>query len=97
MELVTKNPPAAAGDVSDAVSTPGSGKTLEEGTEPNPVFLPGESTDRGASWAVVYRVRESDTTEVTEQARTLPSPVATIHMWLLSCFHVTKVPKELIF
>ena len=33
--------------------------------QPTPVFLPGESQDRGAWWAAVYSVTESDTTEVT--------------------------------
>ena len=38
---------------------------LEEGTATHPVFLPGESLDRGAWWATVHRVAESDTTEMT--------------------------------
>ena len=31
------------------------------------MFLPGESQGRGAWWAAVYGVTESDTTEVTYQ------------------------------
>ena len=33
--------------------------------QPTPVFLPGESQGGGAWWAAIYRVAESDTTEVT--------------------------------
>ena len=33
--------------------------------EPTPVFLPGESQDRGAWQATVQGVAESDTTEAT--------------------------------
>ena len=33
--------------------------------QPTPVFLPGESMDRGAWWATVHRVAELDMTEVT--------------------------------
>ena len=33
--------------------------------QPTPVFLPGESQGRGAWWAAVYGVAQSDTTEVT--------------------------------
>ena len=65
--------------------------------QPTPLFLPGESQDIGVWLATVHRVTESDMTEVTEQARTLPSTVATIHLWLLSCFRVTKVTEELNF
>ena len=33
--------------------------------QPTPVFLPGESRDRGAWWAGVYGVAQSDMTEGT--------------------------------
>ena len=33
--------------------------------QPTPVFLPGESQGRGAWWAAVYGVTQSDTTEAT--------------------------------
>jgi len=35
--------------------------------QPTPVFLPGESQGRGAWWAAVYGVAQSDTTEATQQ------------------------------
>ena len=35
--------PANAGDIRDAGSIPGSGRSLEEGTATHSVFLPGES------------------------------------------------------
>ena len=36
--------------------------------QPTPVFLPGESSGRGAWWAIVHGVAELDMTEVTEHA-----------------------------
>ena len=39
--LVLKNPPANAGDIKDASSIPGLGRSPEEG-HGTPVFLPGE-------------------------------------------------------
>ena len=33
--------------------------------QPTPVFLPGESKARGACWAAVYGVTESDMTGAT--------------------------------
>ena len=39
---MVENPPADAGDIRDAGSIPGSGRSLGEG-RPTPVFLPGES------------------------------------------------------
>ena len=41
--LVVKNLPANAGDIRDAGSTPGSGRSLKKEWQPTPVFLPGES------------------------------------------------------
>ena len=38
--------------------------------QPFPVFLPGESLDRGVGWAMVHRVSESDTTEATSHTHT---------------------------
>ena len=35
---------------------------LEKGMAPTPVFLPGESMDRGAWWAIIHGVTELDTT-----------------------------------
>ena len=40
------------------------------GRQPTPVFLPAESMDRGAWWAIVHRIAELGTTEATQQART---------------------------
>ena len=66
LALVVKNPPANAGDIRDADSIPGSGRSLEEGMAPTPVFLPGES--HGQRSLAGYSPRghkESDRTEVT--------------------------------
>ena len=59
--LVVKNPPASAGDVRDAGSISGSGRS-PGGGHGNPLqFLPGESLDRGAWWATVHGVAKSQT------------------------------------
>ena len=41
--LMVKNPPANAGDLRDAGSIPGSGRSLEKGMATPLVFLSGES------------------------------------------------------
>ena len=58
--LVVKNPPANAGDVG---SIPGSGRSPGEGNgNPTQYSCLGNPMDRGAWWARVHRVTESDTT-----------------------------------
>ena len=59
--LVIKNLPANAGDAKDMGSVPGSGRSLEGSmaTPPRPLFLPGKSMDRGASWAADHGVSKS--------------------------------------
>ena len=59
--LVGKNPPANAGDLRDVVLVPELGDTLEKGLAFTPVFLLGESMDRGAWWATVHGVAQSRT------------------------------------
>ena len=51
---------ANAGDIRDMGSIPGSGKS-PRGWQPTPVFLPGESRNRGTRWATVHRVAKSQT------------------------------------
>ena len=66
MVLVVKNPPANAGDLRDVGSIPGSGRSPGRGHD-NPLqysYLEN-LMDRGAWWATIHRVTESDTTEVT--------------------------------
>jgi len=62
---VVKNPPVNGGDVRDAGSIPGSGRSPGGGYD-NPLqysYLKNP-IDRGAWWASVHRVsKESDTTE----------------------------------
>ena len=57
---VVKNPPSNAGDVRDASSIPGSGRSPGEG---NGTLLPcsclKNPMDRGTRWAIVYRVTMS--------------------------------------
>ena len=53
MALVVKNLPANAGDIRDAGLIPRLGRSLEEGMQPTPLFLPGES--HGQRSLAVYR------------------------------------------
>jgi len=55
--------PTNAGDLRDVSSIPGSGiSPWRRAWQPSPVFLLGESHDRGAWWAVVHGVTELDMT-----------------------------------
>ena len=58
--LVVKNPPASAGDIRDACSIPRLGRSPGVG-HGNPLQYSclENSTDRGARWATVHRVRKS--------------------------------------
>ena len=57
-----KNPPTSTGDIRDAGSIPGSGRSLEGG-HGNPLQYSclGNPMDRGAWRAMVYRVTKSQT------------------------------------
>ena len=62
--IVIKNPPANAGDVRDAGLIPGSGRS-SGGRNGNPLQCSclENPMDRGAWWAMVYGVAESNTVE----------------------------------
>ena len=63
---MVKNPPASAGDARNVGSVHVSGRALELGNG-NPLHYAclRNPMDGGALWATVYRVAESDRTEVT--------------------------------
>ena len=64
-----KHPPVCIGDVRDAGSVPGLGRSPGEGNG-NPLWYSCPENPRGAWWATVHRVTKSDTTEVTLHACT---------------------------
>ena len=67
---MVKNLPANAGDVRDSGSNPGLGRSPGEGNgNPLQSSCLENPTDRGIWWATVqWGCKESDTTEVTENA-----------------------------
>ena len=72
MALVVKNPPANAEDAREAGLTPGSGRSsavgngnqIQHSCLENPM-------DRRAGRAILYQIRESDRTEVTQHKHEL--------------------------
>ena len=67
MAGVVKNPLANAGDIRDEGSVPGSGRSPGGGGRSDPLqysYLENPM-DRGAWWAMVHRVADLDTTQVT--------------------------------
>ena len=61
---VVKNPPANAGDARDVGSIPGSGRSPGEGNgNPLQYSCLENPMDRGARWAAIRAVTDSDMTE----------------------------------
>ena len=58
---VAKNPPANAGDMRRGFDRWGGKIPWGRTWQPTPVFLPGESHDRGVWWATVHRVTKNRT------------------------------------
>ena len=62
--LVEKNSPASAGDLSNVGSIPGSGRFPRDGDGSSLQYsCLGNPMDRGAWWATVHEITESDVTE----------------------------------
>ena len=66
---VEKNLPASVGDARDSGSIPGLGRS-PEGRNDSPLqyFCLENAMDRGAWWATVHRIAESDVTELLSRA-----------------------------
>ena len=61
---MVKNPPAKAGDTGDVGSIPGSGRFPRDGDGSSLQYsCLGNPMDRGAWWATVHEITESDVTE----------------------------------
>ena len=62
LALVVKSPPAKTGDIREAGSIPGSGRS-PGGGDSNPLQYSclENPMDRGACWAIIHRVAESQT------------------------------------
>ena len=68
---MVKNLPANAGDIRDLSSIPGWGRSAGEGNgSPLQCSCFENPMDRGAWWATIYGVKESDTTEAAEHKDT---------------------------
>ena len=66
MALVVKNLPASAGDIRDVGSIPGLERSPGEGNgNPLQYSCQDNPMDRGAWWATVHEIAESDTTKAT--------------------------------
>ena len=99
--LAVKNPPVNAGDIRDTGSIPGLGRS-PGGSYGNPLQYSclEHPMNRGAWWAAVQRVAESDTTKVTEHAHMhtlLINNVVTIsggqQRNSAVCIHVSILPQ----
>ena len=67
--------------------------------QPTPVSLPGESQGRGAWWAAVYGVSQSDTTEATWQQQLVAQTVKRLptmrKIWVRSLGWEDPLEKEM--
>ena len=71
-----KNPPASAGDVRDAVSVLGLGRSPGEGNgNPLQYSCLENPMDKGAWWATVHEVAKSQTQLLTKQQLNSHNPI----------------------
>ena len=72
MALVVKNPAVNTGDITDAGSVPGSGRSPGEGNGNLLQYSCLENPmDRGAWWATVHGVANSQTYFITKQTHSI--------------------------
>ena len=86
---MVKNPPASGGDARDMGSISGSGRSPGEGNgNPLQCSCLGNPMDRGAWWATVCGVTESDTTE--QLTHTYIHIIYNIYI----CIHAVNTPGQ---
>ena len=94
--LAVKNPPASADRLKRWGFNTWVRKILwRRAWQPTPVFLPGESHDREACWAIIYRVAKSRTwlkrhTTQAHMVQLFPPWLISIH-WIRSGEEMLKV------
>ena len=89
-----KNLPTNSGDIRDASSIPGLGRS-PEGGHGNPLQYPclENPMDRGAWWASPYGCKVLDTNEVTEHAHVSPPQAAVTHVTTSSSCDVKQLSR----
>ena len=96
--LVVKNPSTKAGDIRDVGSIPGWGRYPGEGNgSPLQYSCFENPMDRGAWWATIHGVKESDTTEAAEHKDTTQAYFQERIVGLVAIVNVFAKPTILFF